>query len=96
MDRDRGLDLDSHADMAVLGKNCYVLEETGKTIDVFSYDPSLGSKRRKVASGCFAYDEPTTGRVILLIVHKGLSIPHLDYSLIPPFQMRENDVVVND
>jgi hypothetical protein len=23
-------------------------------------------------------------------------MPHLSYSLIPPFQMRENDVIVND
>ena len=44
--RDRGLDLDSHADMAVLGSNCYVFEESGKTVDVFSYDPELGSTAR--------------------------------------------------
>jgi hypothetical protein len=94
--RDRGLDLDSHADMAVLGSNCYVFEENGKTVNVFSYDPELGSMARNVVSGCFAYDDPCSGRVILLIVHQGLHIPHLGYSLIPPFQMRENDVVVNN
>jgi hypothetical protein len=94
--RDRGLDLDSHADMAVLGSNCYVFEENGKTVNVFSFDPELGSTARNVVSGCFAYDDPCSGRVMLLIVHQGLHIPHLGYSLIPPFQMRENDVVVND
>jgi hypothetical protein len=93
---DSGLDLDSHADMAVLGSNCIVLEETGRTIDVFSYDPKLGSTERKVVSGTFAYDDPDTGRVVLLIVHQGLHIPHLTYSLIPPFQMRENGVEVNE
>ena len=93
---DRGLDLDSHADMAVLGSNCHVFEETGRTVDVFSYDPKLGSSTRNVVSGCFALDDPHTGRTTLLIVHQGLHIPHLDYSLIPPFQMRENDVIVND
>jgi hypothetical protein len=94
--RDRGLDLDTHADMAVLGSNCYVFEETGKTVNVFSYDPKLGSTTSNVVSGCFSYDDPTSGRVILLIVHQGLHMPHLSYSLIPPFQMRENDVIVND
>jgi len=93
---DRGLDLDSHADMAVLGSNCHIFEDTGRTVHVFSYDPNQGSTERKVVSGCFAYDDQDTGRVVLLIVHQGLSIPHLEYSLISPFQMRENDVVVND
>ena len=94
--QDRGLDLDSHADMAVLGSNCHVFEETGRTVEVFSYDPNLGSTTRNVVSGCFALDDPDTGSVILLIVHQGLHIPHLEYSLIPPFQLRENDVIVND
>jgi hypothetical protein len=95
-DVDRGLDLDSHADMAVLGSNCIVFEETGRTIDVYSFDPKMGSSERKVVSGAFAFDDPNSGQVILLIVHQGLHIPHLTYSLIPPFQMRENDVVVNE
>ena len=82
--------------MAVLGSNCYVFEETSRTINVYSYDPRLGSTERKVVSGCFAYDDPSTGQVVLLVVHQGLHIPHLAFSLIPPFQMRENDVVVND
>jgi hypothetical protein len=94
--RDRGLDLDTHADMAVLGSNCYVFEETGKTVNVFSYDPKLGSTTSNVVSGCLSYDDPTSGRVILLIVHQGLHMPHLSYSLIPPFQMRENNIIVND
>ena len=93
---DRGLDLDSHADMAVLGSNCYVFGDTGQTVDVYSYDPKMGSTKRAVMSGCFAYDDPESGEVKLLIVHQGLHVPHLSYSLIPPFQMRENDVIVND
>jgi hypothetical protein len=94
--RDSGLDPDTHADMAVLGSNCYVFEETGKTVNVFSYDPKLGLTTSNVISGCFSYDDLTSGSVILLIVHQGLHMPHLGYSLIPPFQMRENDVIVND
>jgi hypothetical protein len=93
---DNGLDLDSHADMAVLGSNCFVFEETNRTINVYSYDPKMGSHERKVVSGVFAYDDPSNGRVILLIVHQGIHVPHLTYSLIPPFQMRENDIVINE
>ncbi len=47
-------------------------------------------------SGCFAYDDHHTGRPVLLIVHQGLRVPGAARSLIPPFQMRDNDIVVND
>jgi hypothetical protein len=82
--------------MAVLGSNCTIFEETGRTIDVYAYDHTMGSTSRKVVSGVFAYDDPDDGQVFFLIVYQGLHIPHLRYSLIPPFQMRENDVVVNE
>jgi hypothetical protein len=62
----------------------------------YGYDPSLGSIERKIVSGCFAYDDPKNGQVILLIVHQGLHVPNVTSSLIPPFQMRENDVIVRD
>jgi hypothetical protein len=82
--------------VAVLGANTYVFEDTGRTVNVFAYYPKLGSSTRKVVSGCYANDSPNSGQVILLVVYQGLHIPHLEYSLIPPFQMRENDVIVND
>jgi hypothetical protein len=37
-----------------------------------------------------------TGRPVLLIIHQGLCVPGAAHSLIPPFQMRDNDIVVND
>jgi hypothetical protein len=36
------LELDSHADMPVLGRNCYVFERTGRSVEVIGYDPALG------------------------------------------------------
>jgi hypothetical protein len=65
---------------------------------VFGYDPALvGSAQRDIVSGCFTYDEPTSGRVIILTVHQGLEVlPTMDYSLIPPFFMRMNNIKVNE
>jgi hypothetical protein len=82
--------------MPVLGRNCYVFERTGRTVEVFGYDPALGSAQRDIVLGCFAYDEPTSGRVIILTVHQGLEVPTMDYSLIPPFFMRMNNIKVNE
>jgi hypothetical protein len=73
--------------------NCYVFEENSETFNVFSYNPELRLTARNV---CFAHDDSFSGQVILLIVHQGFHIPHLGYSLIAPFQMRGNDVIVND
>jgi hypothetical protein len=78
--------------MPVLGRNCYVFERTGRSVEVFGYDPALGLAQRDIVSGCFAYDEPTTGRVIILTVHQGLEVPTMDYSLIPPFFMWMNNI----
>ena len=90
------LELDSHADVAVLGANCRIIHETNRTVTVHGYDPSLGSTVRKVVSGCFAYDDPNDGNCKLLIIHQGLHVPNMRNSLIPPFQMRDNDITVND
>ena len=90
------LDLDTHADCAVLGNNCHVFQSTGRTVTVFGYDQTLGGHSRAIVSGCFAYDDHHTGQPVLLIVHQGLRVPGAPHSLIPPFQMRDNDIVVND
>ncbi len=90
------LDLDLHADAAVLGNNCHIFQSTGRFVTVYGYDIALGGHKRAIVSGCFAYDDYHTGRPVLLIVHQGLRVPGAAHSLIPPFQMRDNDIVVND
>jgi hypothetical protein len=88
--------MDSHA---VFGPNCYVFEKSGRSITsirtsndryeigvIRTYDQYLDSSGRKVVSE----------RDLLLIVHQGLYTPHLKYSFIRPFQMEENDFIVNN
>jgi hypothetical protein len=95
-DQDSTLDLDSHAEIAVLGGNCRIIHDTGRTLQVYSYDPSQGPTTRSVVSGCFAYDDPQDGTAKILVVHQGVHVPGLPNSLIPPNQMRDNEVVVNE
>ena len=85
------LELDSHADLAVLGADCHVLARTGKMYEVYGYDESLGSNSREVVSGLFAYDDPMDGSVSIIVVHQGLHVPTMQGSLIPPAQMRMNN-----
>ena len=90
------LELDSHANIVILGNICRIFQETDRMVDVFGYDPSTGSTSRKIVSGVFAYDNPKDGTCTLLIVHQGLHVPTMTNSLIPPYQMRENDIEVNE
>ncbi len=90
------MDLDLHADAAVLGNNCHIFQSTGRFVTVYGYDNALGGHKRAIVSGCFAYDDHHTGRPVLLIVHQGLRILGAAHSLIAPFQMRDNDIVVNN
>jgi hypothetical protein len=49
----------------------------------------------KTVSAGMAYNVPGSGRVVILIVHKAINLPHLPHNLLNPMQMRLNDVVVN-
>jgi hypothetical protein len=91
------LELDSHADhIAVLGANCRIFQETERSVGIYGYNPSHSSTSRKIVSGVFAYDNPEDGTCTMQIVHQGLHVPTMHNSLIPPYQMRVNDIVVNE
>ena len=38
-------ELDSHADVCVLGRNALVVQDFNRPVDVTGYDPGLGTKR---------------------------------------------------
>jgi hypothetical protein len=86
----------SYLDALVLGNNCHIFQSTGCFVTVYRYDIALGGHKRAIVSGCFANDDHHIGHPVLLIVHQGLRVPGAAHSLIPPFQMQDNDIVVNN
>lgn len=90
-------ELDSHANMVVLGKNAFIFESTGRTCNVHAYDPSLGSSQGvPIVDGAIAYDCRYTGQTFILIARNALYVPTMENNLIPPFIMREGGLTVND
>ena len=90
-------ELDSHANMCVLGKHSYIFESTGKTCNVSPFMDGLGvAKDVPIVDGAVAYDCPYTRETYILIVRNALHIPSMENNLIPPFIMRQGGVVVND
>jgi hypothetical protein len=68
-------ELDSHANMAVLGKHAYIFESTGKTCNVKPFTDDLGMVTDiPVVDGALAYDCPYTRETYILIVRNALYI----------------------
>ena len=90
-------ELDSHANMVVLGKECFVFEPTGKTCSVEPFSSELGiAQNVPIVDAALAYDCPFTYETYILIIRNALHIETMQHNLIPPFIMREGGVQVND
>ena len=90
-------ELDSHANMVVLGSHAFIFRSTNRTCNVQNFDPSLGiASKIPIVDGAVAYECPYTGEIYVLIVRNALYIPHLKNNLIPPFVMRAAGVALNE
>ncbi len=90
------LELDSHADTCVLGRDALIILDYNRPVSVVGYDESLGSKTYQTVGGVVAYDAPQTGRTLHMIINQAIHIPHLDHHILCPMQCHVNDVIVNN
>ncbi len=91
------MELDTHADTSAFGSNCFVVQETGKTVSVGGFDTTLGEiAEAAVATVAVAYDCPATFTTYILFFHQALYIASITTHLICPFQMRSFGVIVKD
>jgi hypothetical protein len=91
------MELDTHADTSAFGSDCYVVQETGKTVSVGGFDTTLGEiAEAAVATVAVAYDCPTTFRTYILFFHQALYVASMTTHLVSPFQMRSFGVMVKD
>eukprot|EP00957_Ditylum_brightwellii_P025758 1948236-Ditylum_brightwellii.AAC.1 len=88
-------EIDNHANMVVLGKNCFVIEQGG-VCDVSGFAPGSGRKGVKVIDAAVVYDDPYTGIPRILLFKNALYCPDMDYNLIHPFILREAGLIVNE
>lgn len=69
------LELDSHADTTCVGSKAMIVSRSGKIVDVSGYDPSTTSRKLQVVTAAVAYDRPTSGETIILIIHQAIHVP---------------------
>ena len=96
-DHQTSTQLDSHANMVVVGSHASVFGHSGKSADVrpFSSDCSK-LESVPIVDAAVAYDCPYSMVTYILAVKNALHVPSMEHNLIPPFILREAGLVVND
>eukprot|EP00957_Ditylum_brightwellii_P113116 8626987-Ditylum_brightwellii.AAC.1 len=89
-------ELDSHANMSVVGKHALILSHTGCVADVNPFTPDYKSMRVPIVHAALKYDCPYTGKASILVVHNALHVPNMENNLVPSFMMREVGLQVSD
>ena len=89
-------ELDSHANMPVVGRHALVLSRSGQSVDVNPFTPDYLSMNVPIVDAAVKYDCPYDGKSYILILRNALHVPSMQNNLIPPFMMREAGLQVND
>ena len=96
-DESSALELDSHADLSVVGKHARILERSNKRVSVSGFSDAIGKPLTlEVVNAALAHDCEYTGQSYILIIRNALYMPTMPVSLIPPFMMRLHGLQVNE
>ena len=92
------VEMDSHADTCVLGKNFIILHASGRVCDVFPFTQTYeGIEGVQIVTGATAWTCPETGETYILVVPEGLWMPdNMPHSLVNPNQLRAYGSTVQD
>ena len=83
-------ELDSHANMAVAGRDCTIIAKSGHRATVTPFLADLPVMEQvEIGDVVIAYDDPYSSRTFLLVIRNALLIPSMDHNLLPPFLVRE-------
>ena len=90
-------DLDSHANMCLIGRNSIIVNYSGRYADVNAFSPDIDTLQRiPIVDAAIAYDCPYSSKPYIFLIHNGLYVESMDNNLIPPFIMREAGITVSD
>ena len=89
-------ELNSHANMPMLGRHWFILNDTGWTVEVNPFTPQYKVMTAKFVDGPLLYDCPYSGKSYVLVVQNAIHVPSMDNNLVLPFMMREAGIMVNE
>ena len=85
-DIDTSLELDSHADTCVIGKDCLILNYYEGPVMVYGYDRALVAQSFRTLSAVFGYIDPKSAQNYHLVIYQAIEIIHLEHSLLCPMK----------
>ena len=90
------VELDSNADTCCVGEGVMIVNATDRYVTATPFVNSLGTiKKVPIVTAAVAYDDPRSGKVVVLVIHQALYFPEMQRCLMCPMQLRLNDVVIN-
>ena len=90
-------EVDSHANMVVVGKNSTIFDDNGKKGTVNAFSETAGKLEDvPIVDTVVTYDCPYQCRTYLLLMRNALHIPELDVNLLPPFIVREAGIQLDE
>ena len=89
-------ELNSHVNMPVLGRHTFILNDTGRTVEVNPFTPQYKAMTARLVDGVLMYGCPYSGKSYILVVQNAIHVPSMENNLIPPFMMREARIVINE
>ncbi len=91
------IELDSHANMAVAGRDCTIITTSGQYATVTPFSDELPVMEEiEIGDVAMAYDDPILLRRYLLVMRNALLIPTMDHNLLPPFLIREASLFIDE
>ena len=96
VDKDLRTELDSHSNMPVVGRNCYILSRPGKSVDVSPFTPDYEPITVELVDAAIYYESPFDGREYVFVLHNALHCPSMKHNLLPPFMLREAGFAVSE
>ena len=75
-------ELDSHANMPVVGKHAYIIVETGKKVDVSPSTPDYQPLTVPLVDAMVRYDNPYNGKSYILVLRNALYVPSIDNNIL--------------
>ena len=98
MNEDEGsrTELDSHANMPVVGRHAYIISDTGRMADVSPFTPDYASMQLRIVDAAVQYDCPYDGQSYILVIRNTLYVPSMKNNLLPPFILRQAGIKLND
>jgi hypothetical protein len=77
-------ELDSHANMPVVGRNAYIISDTGRIAGVNPFTPDYNSMQISIVDAVVWYECPYDGQTYIFVLHNALLVPLMRNNLIPP------------